>query len=806
MARNPPPPPLRPPPKQMTPPRFLPLAQSKLDRGHFAGRGAVRRTLPVTASLLLALAPLASFAASLSWNGTNSNLWSGSNWGANNTFTAGSDLVFSGTATNANRTMTNDISGGAAIGSLSLTSTNGSISYNISGNQIQLSGNISTTGTTSGTSNIFDAIQAPIDLAAGNRVISVGYNHFLTINGVISGSGDLWKNGGNGTNPSNSTLTLNGINTYTGLTTINSGILRINNNSALGSTSNGTVINSTGELLIATASVVTSESLTITGNGASSTSGAIRFNTSSGLGVSGSITLAGNATIQTDTGAGATLSGNVSLGSNTLTLQSGSNTATTTVSGIISGTGALVIQKSSAATAGGFTRLSGANTFSGSTTISQGVLRLDNNLALQNSPLDTSGAGTITVNTAVGTTPTFGGLTGSTALASVMTTNYTSVTGITLNTGSGASLAYSGVIANGAMSITKAGTGAQTLSGANTYSGGTTITDGTLRVGVDSVGSVGSVTSSAIGTGTLTLNGGALSSDGATARTILNAVSVGGDVTLGDSTNTGTLTLNGATNLGGSVRQLTVASDVQIGGNITNGGITKLGSGLLTLSGTNTYSGATTISNGGLKLNGSLANTAVTMAGGTTLSGTGTFGAGTSVTINGTHSPGNSPGVQTFNNLTYNSGAAINWELASNKSSATGVAGTDFDQIVVNGALNFAGATGLNLSFNGAGSTLTWGDSFWSSNQSWVVFSNASAPTGFSNLALNTLNWADSQGTLFSTALPNGSFTIGLNGNDVMLNYSAIPEPSTYAALAGVAALGAVIWRRRRSAKATSAE
>ena len=60
------------------------------------------------------------------------------------------------------------------------------------------------------------------------------------------------------------------------------------------------------------------------------------------------------------------------------------------------------------------------------------------------------------------------------------------------------------------------------LKAANTYSGGTTVNNnGTLQLGSSSTGSV---TSGPVGTGTLTLQGGTLSSDSTTARTLANAV------------------------------------------------------------------------------------------------------------------------------------------------------------------------------------------------------------------------------------------------------------------------------------------
>lgn len=198
---------------------------------------------------------------------------------------------------------------------------------------------------------------------------------------------------------------------------------------------------------------------------------------------------------------------------------------------------------------------------------------------------------------------------------------------------------------------------------------------------------------------------------------------------------------------------------------------------------------------GGLKLNGSIAGD-LNIAQIATLSGTGTVGG--NATIIGTHSPGNSPGIQTFNgNLTYSPGAVVNWELIAN---TTGTAGVNYDQIVLpTGTLTFSGTTTLALSFNGAGSTVDWSDSFWNVNRAWTVYDLSGGTTNsLSNLLLGG-SLLDAQGDSLSPT-ERGYFTTSLDGQDVMLNFVAVPEPATWAmALAGLVCGAGMVHRRRLS-------
>ena len=233
------------------------------------------------------------------------------------------------------------------------------------------------------------------------------------------------------------------------------------------------------------------------------------------------------------------------------------------------------------------------------------------------------------------------------------------------------------------------------------------------------------------------------------------------------------------------------------------GSLLKTGSGTISLTGANTYTGATTVTGGTLIINGSTSiASAVTVGLNGTLGGTGTVGGNT--TISGLHSPGNSPGIQTFTgNLSYvNAGATgptVNWELASNTTTVGVNPTANFDQVIVGGNLDFTHPTNINLSFNGVGSTVLWSDTLWDSSQSWLLYDVAGITTNIANLNLNTVNWLDSGSNLFSTA--GGSFTLGQSGEDVMLNFSPIPEPSTYGIALGAMALALAAVRRQRRKK-----
>jgi autotransporter-associated beta strand protein len=324
-------------------------------------------------------------------------------------------------------------------------------------------------------------------------------------------------------------------------------------------------------------------------------------------------------------------------------------------------------------TGAGTLTLSGTNTYTGNTTISAGGLT-------------TSGAAKIAdtsaVSVASGAILTLGG---DETIGSLSSAGSVALGSYTLTTGAkNTSTTFSGIL-SGSGGLTKTGSGTFTLSGTNTYTGSTTISAGGL-----------------------TTNGVARIADTSAVSVASGATfTVGGAETIGSLAGAGTVVLGANKTLtAGGDNTSTTFSGVVKG---TGGGLAKAGTGMLTLSGTDTYSGATSVNAGTLSVNGALSNTStVTVASGATLGGTGsigTVGASGAVTVQsgGTLGPGNSAGTLTLNNgLTAASGSTLSMELNGT------TAGSGYDQIVVKGSVNVSSAT-LVTNF---GFTPAVGDSF----------------------------------------------------------------------------------------------
>jgi fibronectin-binding autotransporter adhesin len=227
----------------------------------------------------------------------------------------------------------------------------------------------------------------------------------------------------------------------------------------------------------------------------------------------------------------------------------------TTFDGTISGPGGSVVKQG----AGALT-LIGSNTYTGGTTVSQGVLTYLNRSAQPNSGTTKVAAGA-TLGFGVGSSSSlFGSTDLNNAFAGTMpNVNSDPHSSVGVDTTAG-NFTYSSNIPSTTLGLNKLGANLLTLTGSNSYTGPTTITGGSLQIG-----------------------------DGTTSH---DGIGLAGNIT-----NNAALVYN----LHGAQTYAGVISG--------SGGLTKAGPGSLVLSGQATYSGATLISGGTLKVqNGNLAN------------------------------------------------------------------------------------------------------------------------------------------------------------------------------------------------------
>jgi fibronectin-binding autotransporter adhesin len=350
-----------------------------------------------------------------------------------------------------------------------------------------------------------------------------------------------------------------------------------------------------------------------------------------------------------------------------------------------------------------------------------------------------------------------------------------------------ASGSFSGLIKDntsgtGTIALTKTGTGTQTLSGANTYSGNTTISNGTLQVG-----SAANVIPNGSGKGNIVLNGGA-----AVAGTLdlnnfnetINGLSGTSNTVLGQIVNNGSSALRTLTVGDGDA---TASFDGLIKDN-TSGtgtvGLTKIGGGVQTLSGSNTYTGPTNVNAGTLRLLGdnSAATGAVTIASGATLAGTGNIGGDTSILSGGKLSPGASIGTLTF---------SANLDISGGLSGPLG--SMEFEL----GAAPTGDSVTLNPTFEltiGSG-VLNWDD---------FAFTDLGVTPGTYTLFDTSLLIDGSLGGSLTGTVGglNGTLAFANGNQDIVLilaaESSAIPEPGTLALSAlGLLGLGCIALRRK---------
>ena len=298
---------------------------------------------------------------------------------------------------------------------------------------------------------------------------------------AITGTGALVQSGSGTT-----ILTLD--NTYSGLTTINAGALRIQHAGALGSTAAGTVVNgssaSGGPRLELSGGITTvsGESVTISGGG--NFFGALSSQ-------SGTNTWAGGVTIAApDTRIGA------------------GEGATLRVSGVINSGGQPhgLIVRAGLVENGGVV-LSAANTYLGDTRVFVGKLQLDggNNRLPVGTRLSLGATTNISEFDLNGRNQTIAGLSiaeGATASNNSVNNSSSTLSTLTVNTAAGSPSTYSGIL-KGNLVLAKSGPDTLVLSGANTHTGGTTLQSngGTIQAAITQ-------TATALGTGPVSIGSG----------------------------------------------------------------------------------------------------------------------------------------------------------------------------------------------------------------------------------------------------------------------------------------------------------
>jgi autotransporter-associated beta strand protein len=334
--------------------------------------------------------------------------------------------------------------------------------------------------------------------------------------------------------------------------------------------------------------------------------------------------------------------------------------------------------------------------------------------------------------------------------------------------------------------------GVQGFAGNSTYSGGTTITnDGEIFVG----------SNGALGSGTITFEGSGpeLSPDANVTLSnpiVLNATFDNDD---GGAFN---LTLTGPIS-GGSEIEWCAPGTITLtnGANSFSGGI-DMREGTLVVTtngatggGTITLDSSTTLDVGSGVTLGNALNFTGTAA---VLTGPGTIA--TPVAVNSAAivapalSPGGGPANLTFSDgLTFENGGTIEFGLYN----ATGAAGVGYSLITVPSGLSFS-ASPDTLTFNlssvaSSGAPANAINFNSSSSYSWMFATSSSTITGFNASDFNLVTSG------FSNSTGGGTFSLSEVGDNLYLNFTPVPEPSTWSLMgAGLVALFAPIAMRRR--------
>ena len=609
------------------------------------------------------------------------------------------------------------------------------------------------------------ADQGSVDL--GYYLASGTFTAGLVANGLDAASTSVVRtNSVNVGGDAGSVVVLSQANTYGGNTTVNANAtVRAGNNSAFGT--NGTVAVTSGGAVQLSNNITIARALVLNGDGISS-GGSLR-NIAGANTWSGGVSNNSGARINVDSGT-LTIEGNITNANTTLYVGGVSNS---TFSGTLTGSrttgdGALFKDGASTLTLGG-----NNIALSGNIILRAGTVRAANGGAL--------GSGTVQVGNGATTTTLLIEANG-TRSGAISISNASSA-GV-INVASGLSFTNTGGVtqvggSDNTTKFGKDGAGTLVLGGTGTYGG-------QMQVGQ---GTVVATTSTAFGTNASTsargidlgLNVGDTSTVNNVAVLAENGVTISNSIYVAPNTSSalrtigisgaGSATFNNEIFLGGNLTADSGASgnNLTLSGNLTNvGGLIKTGAGTVTLSGAsaNTYGGLTTVSAGVLNLNKAPGVNAI--AGNLTV-GNGTSASSVKLLLSASNQVANSGGqTVTLSGGTIARGGNVS-EVFGNLNLTT-ASFLDYGAANNTGTLSFgtyAPSALLTVQNFLPGNVLTFGSDLTDSINNPSFFSLGAQ--GF------TSSWSSGTST----------FTI-----------TAIPEPSTYVAAAGLLAL--FLWPARR--------
>jgi fibronectin-binding autotransporter adhesin len=632
----------------------------------------------------------------------------------------------------------------------------------LTGGSITNSGRIEATG---GSLNItyFSINGGVIDLSGTTNVL---LDEGVIAGGTLihSGSGAIWADGSSINSSSiSSAVTLSGSNSFmagsnrtlhltgglskdSGTTTFGgTGTINVNTAGIGGASSNANILVSGGTLNLQAANTyggsttVTGGNVTLSGAGTLPDSTALNITgASSTVSISG--ISAGSETIGSLAGTGGTMA----LGSKILL--AGGNNSSTTFAGVISGSGGSLTKVGT-----GTLTLTGTNTYTGGNTFREGTVSVST-IGNGGSSGGIGGAGNgIAFMVFDGGALQYTGASASSHRSYTINAGKMAIWDVTTNT-----LTLTGASAVTTGGLQKKGAGTLVISGNNGHTGTTLVSEGTLTYGI----------ASALSTGAVTVDGATATLNLSTFSDSVGAVLVDNGGTI---TGSGTLTSTD----GFEIRSGTVSAP--LAGSVA---LLKTGSGTAVLSGSNTYTGQTTVSEGTLTVNGSLANgaaaTDVVVQSGASLSGSGTISGALGVSSGGTLAPGAGVGILTTGSVGLASSATFSIEIEGD------VPGTSHDRLHVNGTVQLGSA---NLVISGSHTP--------SASATYILIDNDGT-----DAIVGTFNGLPEGGIVTINGVQKAISYVGGTGNDVVLsepNYAPTAITVSPSALAEKNSAGATV-------------